>query len=330
MNSHNSNLQIKQLVFTQKIVTIVTIISTITFFSVILLNYNRLFHNKINRNYFITVFLIMIYYFSYLLKFSGHLPWNFVKIGVVKSSEDLLNSLFLNNYNSYNKNLLIKNGSIEFKNISFKYPKTQNFVLQNINLKIKPKEKLCLIGSSGAGKSTLVKLLLRMNNYDKGDIFIDDINIKNLPIDYLRKQVTYLNQRTSLFNKTILDNILYGNDHINEKDVLNIIKKYNITNYNALKNNIYTNSGVNGANLSLGMQKITILLRGIFKKNSAIIIFDEPLAGLDNDTRHKVIKMIKNECNDQTIIIITHDKEIIPYCNKKINITELKSSTDSS
>ena len=93
-----------------------------------------------------------------------------------------------------------------------------------------------------------------MNVYDKGDIYIDNINIKNYPINYLRDQITYLNQKTSLFNKSVFENISYGNKHVKKNEVLDIIKKYNITNYNGLKNGIDENAGVNGANLSLGMQ----------------------------------------------------------------------------
>ena len=72
------------------------------------------------------------------------------------------------------------------------------------------------------------------------------------------------------------------------------------------------------------MQKITILLRGILRQNDIIKIFDEPLGGLDFDTRKKVIEMIEFECKDKTVIIITHDNEILPYCSNKINIKHLK------
>lgn len=323
LNNINSEEQVKQLVFTQLIVTIITIISTCTFFSIIILNYKLLSQNKITPQYFTTIFMIMIYYFSYLLKLSNNLPWIFNKIGVVKSSEPLLNYIFNTSRQSLIGKKKIKNGEIVFKNIYFKYPKTNNYILEDINLTIKAKEKICLIGPSGAGKSTLVKLLLRMNVYDKGDIYIDNINIKNYPINYIRDQITYLNQKTSLFNKSVFENISYGNKHVKKNEVLDIIKKYNITNYHGLKNGIDENAGVNGANLSLGMQKITILLRGIFK-NDTIKIFDEPLAGLDSETRASVIKMIENECKNKTIIIITHDKEILPYCTKEINIKEIK------
>jgi putative ABC transport system ATP-binding protein len=93
-----------------------------------------------------------------------------------------------------------------------------------------------------------------------------------------------------------------------------------------MEHGIYAKCGTNGSNLSLGMQKIVILLRGIFKSNYKIIIFDEPLAGLDQNSRGKVIKLIKDltKNNNITIIIITHDTEITSIANNVINMNQIK------
>ena len=102
------------------------------------------------------------------------------------------------------------------------------------------------------------------------------------------------------------------------------MKKYGLDSvYSSLENGVHSNAGVNGTNLSLGMQKVVIILRGIIKKYN-IIIFDEPLAGLDSKTRVKVMNLIKDYCDGKTVMIITHDKEIIPYCDEVININEIK------
>ena len=93
-----------------------------------------------------------------------------------------------------------------------------------------------------------------------------------------------------------------------------------------MKEGVYSNCGTNGSNLSLGMQKIVILLRGIFKSNYKIIIFDEPLAGLDHISRGKIIKLIEdlNKNKNKTIIIITHDKEITRIADKVIDMNQIK------
>ena len=91
-----------------------------------------------------------------------------------------------------------------------------------------------------------------------------------------------------------------------------------------MKNGIYEICSVGGTNLSLGMQKVIILTRGILKsKNSNLMIFDEPLSGLDANTRQKVIKMIMNECKNNTLLIITHDEEILPYMDRKLNLQNI-------
>ena len=216
----------------------------------------------------------------------------------------------------------ITNGNIEFQNVSFKYGK--NYIFKDFNIKIQGNKKTAIMGSSGSGKTTLMKMLVQIHRPENGSILIDGINIMNADVGYLRDEITYINQRTQLFNKSVSDNILYGNDDITKKQLVNLMKKYDLLSvYGKLHSGINTNAGVNGNSLSLGMQKVTILLRGIFKK-SKIIIFDEPLAGLDSTTRGKVMKMMQQECKNKTVIVITHDKEILPYMDQIINLNKYK------
>jgi len=180
------------------------------------------------------------------------------------------------------------------------------------------------MGSSGSGKTTLMKMLVQIHRPNNGKITIDNVNILESDVAYLRENVTYVNQRTLLFNKPVIDNILYGNHDIKKEQVEKLMKKYDLNSvYSKLNEGIKTSAGVNGNNLSLGMQKVTILLRGILKKGK-IIIFDEPLAGLDGTTRGKVMKMINEECRNKTTIVITHDKEILPYMDTIINLNKYK------
>ena len=129
-----------------------------------------------------------------------------------------------------------------------------------------------------------------------------------------------------MFEDTIFENIRYGNK-INNDDIINIINKFDLNNiFENLKEKYNTNCGVRGNNLSLGMQKIIILLRAYFKfKDSKVIIFDEPLAGLDFNTKKKILKFIKEIDKNKTIIIITHNEEIFSIVDKKINIENISS-----
>ena len=95
-----------------------------------------------------------------------------------------------------------------------------------------------------------------------------------------------------------------------------------MTVFNKLPNGIYTKAGVNGNNLSMGMQKVTMIVRGILKEG-LIYAFDEPLTSLDSKTRKKIIKMLMEELKDKTLIIITHDKEILPYMDKTLKMSNI-------
>ena len=129
-----------------------------------------------------------------------------------------------------------------------------------------------------------------------------------------------------LYDISVIDNIKYGNN-TETKDIIKLLTDYQLLElFNGLKDGIHNESGVQGNNLSGGMQKIVILLRTILKSdenNSYIIIFDEPLAGLDEKTRKKVIKLINEKCQDKTLIIITHDKEILPHMSRVIDLSEI-------
>ena len=181
---------------------------------------------------------------------------------------------------------------------------------------------------------------------NEGQVLIDNIDIQKYNTKYLRENITYINQNTQLFDNSVYYNIIYGvntdddnvpsispgpssTDKLNlitkeEKEkVDNILKKYDLYSiYEKLPNHLDTLAGPRGTNLSLGMQKVSIILRGILKP-SKIIIFDEPLAGLDQKTRNKIIKLIIHETKNKTLLIITHDKEIIPYMDRVIDINRV-------
>jgi ABC-type bacteriocin/lantibiotic exporter with double-glycine peptidase domain len=219
---------------------------------------------------------------------------------------------------------VIHMGKVSFRNVSFKYPGTSHYIMKNFDLEVKADEKVAIVGTSGSGKTTAMKLLVGMYQLDEpgSSIYIDDTNINDIDATYLRKQVNYVNQRTQLFNKSILQNVQYGNPHITEAHVLSTLDEYGLDSvFHKLKHGIHTNAGVNGGHLSLGMQKVTMLLRGLYKP-AKIVILDEPLAGLDSKTRTKIMKCIMHLCKNKTLIVITHDHEIIPLMDRVVNINK--------
>ena len=305
---------------------IYNILSLITFIIVIIYVYKLFIVKKIDKLKLITIFILLGIFISTSIKLSFSFAEIFHRVGFINASNSFVEFIYDNNSNNNNIKHKIINGNIIFKNISFSY-KNNIAIFKNTSLNIEGNKITVLMGQSGSGKSTLSKLLLKLHKPNNGNIYIDNIDINDYDNDYLREKIIYVNQRTNLFDKTIMENIKYGNN-ITDKDVINYLKKYDLYSIfdNNMKEGIYAKCGTNGSNLSLGMQKIVILLRGIFKSNYKIIIFDEPLAGLDQNSRGKVIKLIKdlNKNNNITIIIITHDKEITTIANKVINMSQIK------
>ena len=293
-------------------------ILSITYVIIIYLGYQFIKKDKISKTQFLSIVFILSYYISNMDTLVKYGPRIGVVFGVIDNSKDYLVKLFQNNVND-NKMIKFKTGLIEFRNVEFKYPNTSKFIYKNFNIKIYPNKTTGILGRSGSGKTTFAKILLKINKISKGNIFINNINIKRYNTKYLRKSINYINQKTHLFNKNIIYNLSYGNN-VKPQKIINLLKKYNLYSiYDGLDNGVLNMAGVNGSNLSLGMQKVTILIRGLLKKSS-VIILDEPLAGLDKTTRVKVIKLIKDMCKNITTIIITHDIEILDICNKIINL----------
>ena len=213
--------------------------------------------------------------------------------------------------------------NIEFKNISYKYSNGgQVFKNKNIKIKINKNDVIGITGPSGSGKSTLIKLLIKMYPLQEGEIFIDGVNIDDIEPLELRKQVTYVNQTSKLFDKKVIDNILYG---CMDKEVCNkyldkIMKYPKIS--ELYKNiDIYTKqSGQLGENLSGGQRQIINMIGGLIN-NSKILVLDEPTNALDPQLKNEVIGIIKDFREyKKAIFIITHDKDVFEIFNQQVKL----------
>ena len=213
--------------------------------------------------------------------------------------------------------------NIEFKNISYKYSNGgQVFKNKNIKIKINKNDVIGITGPSGSGKSTLIKLLIKMYPLQEGEIFIDGVNIDDIEPLELRKQITYVNQTSKLFDKKVIDNILYG---CMDKEVCNkyldkIMKYPKIS--ELYKNiDIYTKqSGQLGENLSGGQRQIINMIGGLIN-NSKILVLDEPTNALDPQLKNEVIGIIKDFREyKKAIFIITHDKDVFEIFNQQVKL----------
>ena len=213
----------------------------------------------------------------------------------------------------------IKETTIQIKNLTFGY--TNKTIFENFNLTLEPNITTAIIGTIGSGKSSIAKLIIRLKDYKKGQILLNDIEINKVPIDKLRAVIGYIPQHPKLFNRTLYENITYGIDEkISEKQIFNILKKNEINDIIPdFKRLMNKKVGKNGSLLSGGQRQIVWLLRFLFNKHKAIIL-DEPTSSLDNKNKEKVIKLIQELEKTKTIILITHDKDLLKYTKRIIEL----------
>lgn len=308
-----------------KVVHITHFITLLTYMICLFVLYNLVKTSSISGKQAIIIVLILgefLSNFMYALRTFIHQI--VYKMGIIQGSKDFMEKIFTEKPNGTKRDIITK-GKIQYKDIKYRYDKSkEEFLFNKFNLTIDGGKKYALIGRAGTGKTTIMKMLIGLHKIEDGAIYIDDVNIKDVDVDYLRENINYVNQQTKLFNEPIIDNIMYGNHHITKEQVKEKMKKYDLYEiYSEIASGIEGSAGVQGGNLSLGMQKVTMLMRGIMKP-SKIVILDEPLAGLDVNTKSRVINLILNECKDKTVIIITHDHEIVPYLDDVIDLNQIE------
>ena len=225
------------------------------------------------------------------------------------------------------KDIDVKEGSIEFKNVNFQYSVGERKILNSINLKIPGKKMTALVGQSGAGKSTILNLIPRFYNVDDGEIKIDDQSVNNYSLFSLRKNISLVSQDTTLFDDTIKNNIAYANLDASEKDIEDAAKfSYADEFINKLPNHYDTIIGENGVRLSGGEKQRISIARAILKKSS-IILLDEATSSLDAETENKIQKAISYLTKGRTTIVIAHRLSTI-LNSDKIYVIEKGSVVD--
>ena len=204
---------------------------------------------------------------------------------------------------------------IEFKNIWFAYT-NEHYVLKNVSLSIPAGQTIALVGATGAGKSTIINLLSRFYEYNKGQILIDDVEIRNLNLSMLRKNTGVVLQDVYLFNDTILNNITLNNPEIAEEDVIQATKEIGLYNYIlSLPNGFNYQVTERGQSLSAGQRQLIAFIRAFVYKPS-IFILDEATATIDTQTELLIQQAVEKISEGRTSIIIAHRLSTIKHVNR--------------
>jgi len=194
-------------------------------------------------------------------------------------------------------------GKIEFKNVSFKYPDADDYVLKNISFKADKGDTLAIIGSTGSGKSTIVNLLMRFYDVTEGEILIDDINIKDYDLKKLHEKLGYIPQKAVMFDETISYNISYGKT-IKEDKIKEAAKIAEADEFISKMDKKYkSNIAQGGTNIS-GGQKQRIAIARAIAKDPEILVFDDSFSALDYKTDYKLRENLKKKCKDKTSVIV--------------------------
>ena len=239
----------------------------------------------------------------------------------VKSSITRANNLLEVSQEKINeKEVLDINGNIKITNLKYTY-NNKNIILKDINLFIKDKDRVLLLGSSGSGKSTILKLLYKYLEADRKTIYINNYDINDYSLSDIRKNITYISQNEQLFNDTIRNNILLNRD-ISEIDYLNICKILHID--DIVKDNVLGYDYLieeNGINISGGQRQRIILARGLLK-SSKIIMIDEGLNQIDIKLEREILQDIFTYFHNKTFIIVSHRRDNNDLYNRIIKIKD--------
>lgn len=218
----------------------------------------------------------------------------------------------------------LANESIDYKEVDFGYNNRTETILEEASITINKGDKLALIGESGIGKSTFVKLLMRFWDVRGGTLTIDGKNIKEVATSSLRDSQTLVSQETFLFNESILDNIRLGNPKASKEEVIVAAKKASIHDFiMSLPHQYESRVGELGSSVSSG-EKQRIGLARAFLRQSDVLILDEPTSNLDTLNEAEILKAIKENSKEQTIVLISHRKSTTAICDKVYKLENKK------
>ena len=223
-------------------------------------------------------------------------------------------------------NLNIKKGNVKFDEVNFSYPNTQEQAIQDISITVEGGTTAALVGHSGAGKSTIINLLPRFYDPKRGNIYIDEQNIRSYSLSSLRKSISMVSQDIILFDDTVRANIAYANMNASEDELKKACDFAAATEFiEKLPNKFETIIGENGIRLSGGQKQRISIARAVLK-NSPIILLDEATSSLDAESEEKVQNAIMNLTKNKTTLVIAHRLSTIIRANKIIVMNQGKIS----
>ncbi len=224
--------------------------------------------------------------------------------------------------NKEGANIAAFKGEVSLKNLTFQYPHTKNAVFENLTCAVAPGQLIAIKGSNGSGKSTLIKSIAAILEFQKGQIFYDDIEINQLSLNWLRSNLTYSPQEPTFVDGTLLDNLI-GLREIKKQEMYDILARVDLADFvNSDPKGINMQMNNRGENLPFGIRKRAALARAI-AVGGQIVLLDEPTESIDQKGRDAIYRYLENAISEKkTVIVSTQDSEII---KKALSVIDLDS-----
>ena len=307
-----------------------SIINIFLFLALNYVSYKLFITKKINVSSLVSIFILNYTILGSLM-------------GLYESSKDFMSlrshieliEKFINDLPKCNTSKQLKKIStpdkldIIFKDVEYTPIGSTQKIYDKFNLRIYPKTNIAIIGAISSGKTTAMKLLSRLQAFQKGDIFINGISINEIDINDLREKIVFIPQHPKLFNRTLEENLTYGLPaNITSENILNFMKINGFIELEQLfRKRLHDKVGKTGENFSGGAKSMIWFCRAAMKPAS-ILIIDEPLAALDVVSKKNVTKMINILKKDKSIIVITHDMELTKDMDRIIEFDKGKIIND--
>jgi ABC-type multidrug transport system fused ATPase/permease subunit len=281
---------------------------------------------KLDSGKFVSLFLMTFYVTNSMWGLIGQIREVVPRWGRIKENITIYDNMDVHKTSQNTRNGNVSNitmsSGLNLNNVWYRYLPQSNWIVKGLNLHINSKERIALVGRIGSGKTTVLKLIMGYKTPQKGTISIDGLSYTSLKINELRRMIGYIHQYPILFNRTIYENIVYGNHlqglNITKDQIYEMLNKYGISDIFANQpKGLDSDVGRKGHKLSGGQRQMVWLLR-VMLLNPKILILDEPTASVDDQTRTQIFKMLDAVMEGRTVIIVTHDKKLMEKVDRVV------------
>lgn len=306
----------KSLMCTMKFKFILIPVMLVSLLLFIYLGYIYVLQNKIKLEQYIVAVMIYFYVFNTIIRTIDDIRDTAIRGGMVKEHLKLFESMDQAVASQTPITGSHKEKYIVFDNVGFNYK--EKVIMKNFNLEIKKGEKVLIIGQIGSGKTTILKMLMRYNNPSSGHIYLEGLPLDTIPRQQLRRRIGYIPQNPILLNRTLYENITYGNPNVSKEQVIQVIQLLEIGHIFGVEK-LDQLVGKHGSKLSGGQRQVVWILR-VLLQNPEILVMDEPTSSIDKETKSFIDRLFEIVMKNRTVIVVSHDEYMSKFSDKVIKM----------